>query len=129
MAQDQSISANWIISNVKDAVGANAQEAKEAGKASLNASRAVMEVYREAASILRDRGDKAFRTGMSMMEAGFDANFEQLDRLAETKNLQDVIRLEMMWAPNLTLALCRALSKASGIRTADSGEAPGSADA
>jgi hypothetical protein len=32
------------------------------------------------------------------------------------KNLQDVMRLEMMWGANLTLAICHALSKANGVR-------------
>jgi len=116
MTQEQQNPANWIISNVKDAVGSNTQEIKEASRASLNASRAMMEIYREAAAILRDRGDNAFRTGMAVMEAGFDANFEQLDRLADMKNLQDVMRFEMMWGANLTLAICHALSKANGSR-------------
>jgi hypothetical protein len=115
MTQEQQNPANWMVSNVKDAVGASTQEIKEASKASLNASRAMMEIYREAAGILRDRGDDAFRTGMAVMEAGFDANFEQLDRLADMKNLQDVMRLEMMWGANLTLAICHALSKANGV--------------
>lgn len=115
MAQEQQISADWMVSNLKDLVGGRAEQVKETGKASLDASRAVMEIYREAAGILRDRGDNAFRTGMAVMEAGFDANFEQLNQLAETKNLQDVIRLQMMWGANLTLAICHALSRANGI--------------
>jgi hypothetical protein len=114
MAEEQQNAANWIVSNVKDAVGASAQEVKEASKASLDASRAVMEIYREAAALLRDRGDNVFRTGMAVMEAGFDANFDQLNRMAEMKNLQDVMRLEMMWGANMTLAICRVLSKANG---------------
>ena len=129
MAQEQQNSANWIVSNVKDAVGASALEVKEASKASLDASRAVMEIYREAAALLRDRGDNAFRTGMAVMEAGFDANFDQLNRLAETKNLQDVMRLEMMWGANMTLAICRALSKANGSGAISGAKPPEAANA
>jgi hypothetical protein len=43
-----------MISNVKDVVGASAQQ---------------VEIYWEAASILRDRADSAFRTGMVVVEA------------------------------------------------------------
>jgi hypothetical protein len=129
MAEEQQNPANWIVSNVKDAVGASAQEVREASKASLDASRAVMEVYREAAALLRDRGDGAFRTGMAVMEAGFDANFDQLNRLAETKNLQDVIRLQMMWGANMTLAISRALSKAKGMGAIGSAKPPEAANA
>jgi hypothetical protein len=129
MPQEQPTAANWITSNVRDVVGASAQEVKEASKASLDASRAVMEIYREAAAILRDRGDSAFRTGMAVMEAGFDANFDQLNRLAETKNLQDVIRLDMLWGANLTLALCRALTKANGSGVAGEAKRPEAANA
>jgi hypothetical protein len=114
MTQEQHTAADWMISNVKDAVGASAQQVKETSKASLDASRAVMEIYREAASILRGRADSALHTGMAVMEAGTDANFDQLNRMAETKNLQDVIRLQMMWGTNQTLTICRALSKANG---------------
>jgi hypothetical protein len=123
MALEQQTLSNWIVPNVRDAVGASAEQVKETTKASLGASRAVMEVYREAASILRDRGDEAFRTGMAVMEAGFDENFEQLNRIAETKNLQDLIRLQMMWSANQTLAVCKALKKAHGIH-AEAGPAP-----
>jgi hypothetical protein len=52
------------------------------------------------------------------MEAGMDANFNKLNRMAETKNLQGVIRLQMMWGANETLAICRALSKANGLDAA-----------
>ena len=126
MTQEQRTPANWMFSNVKDVMGASAQQVKESTKASLDASRAVMEIYREAASILRDRADSAFRTGMAVMEAGMDANFDQLNRMAETKNLQDVIRLQMMWGANQTLAICRALSKANGFDAAG-GAKPGKA--
>jgi hypothetical protein len=85
-----------------------------------------MEIYREAASILRDRADSAFRTGMAVMEAGMDANFDQFNRMAESKNPQDVIRLQMMWGANETLAICRALSKAKGFDSAG-GAKPGRA--
>jgi hypothetical protein len=34
--------------------------------------------------------------------------------MAETKILQDVIHLQMMWPANQTPAICRALSKANG---------------
>lgn len=129
MSQEQQIPAGWVVPNVNDLVGAGAQEVKEASKASLDASRAVMEIYREAASILRDRGDEAFRTGMAVVEAGFDANFEQLNRLAEMKNLQDVVRLEMMWGANLTLAICHAMTKASGARIANGAVPAGAANA
>jgi hypothetical protein len=96
MIQEQHIPADWMISTGHDMVGASAQQVKETSKASLDASRAVMEIYREAASIFRDRADGALRTGIAVMEAGMDANFDQLNRMAETKNLQDVIRLQMM---------------------------------
>jgi hypothetical protein len=38
----------------------------------------------------------------------------QPERMAETKILQDVIHLQMMWPANQTPAICRALSKANG---------------
>src|ERR1700761_5216609 len=120
--EQQPAAADWVVSNVKDVFGASADQVKETGKASLDASRAVMEIYREAASILRDRGDDAFRTGMAVMEAGFDANFDQLNRIAATKNLQDVVRLQMMWGANQTLAICHALSRAN--RTHAGGTGP-----
>lgn len=126
MTQGHHTPADWMISNVKDVVGASAQQVKETSKASLDASRAVMEIYREAASILSDRADSAFRTGTAVMEAGMDANFDQLNRMAETKNLQDVIRLQMLWGANETLAICRALSKANGFDSAG-GAKPGRA--
>jgi len=129
MAGEQQNPVGWIVSNVKDAVGAGAQEVKEASKASLDASRAVMEVYREAAALLRDRGDGAFRTGMAVMEAGFDANFDQLNRLADTKNLQDVMRLQMMWGANMTLAISRALRKANGSAAIGGDKPPEAANA
>jgi hypothetical protein len=129
MAGEQQNPVGWIVSNVKDAVGAGAQEVKEASKASLDASRAVMEVYREAAALLRDRGDGAFRTGMAVMEAGFDANFDQLNRLADTKNLQDVMRLQMMWGANMTLAISRALRKANGSAAIGGAKPPEAANA
>ena len=113
MTQDQPNAAEWMLSNVKDAIGANALQVKETSKASLDASRAVMDICRETASILRDRGNDAFRTGMAVMEAGFDANVDQLNRMAETQNLQDVVRLQMMWGANQTLAICHALGKAA----------------
>ena len=115
MAQEQEISANWAVPNMKDVVGASVQQVKEASKASLDAWRAVMEVYQESAAILRDRGDSLFRTDMAIVQAGMDASFDQFNKLAETKNLQDAIRLEMLWGANLTLAICRALNKASGL--------------
>jgi hypothetical protein len=114
MIKERQTAADWMISNVMDAVGASAQQVQETSKASLDASRAIMEVYREAASILRDRADSVFRAGMAVMEAGVDANLGQLSRLAEMKNLQDVLRLQMMWGANQTQAICRALSKANG---------------
>ncbi len=114
MMQEQQTPADWMVSNVKDAVGASTQQVKETSKASLDASRAVMEICRETASIMRDRGNDAFRTGMAVMEAGFDANFDQLNRMAEMQNLQDVVRIQMMWGANQTLAICHALKKANG---------------
>jgi hypothetical protein len=126
MTQEQQTPADWMMSNVKDVIGAGARQVKETSKVRLDASRAVMEIYREAASILRDRADRAFRTGMAVMEAGMDANFDQLNRMAETRNLQDVIRLQMMWDANDTLAICRALSKANGFDSAG-GAKPGKA--
>jgi Patatin-like phospholipase len=71
-----------------------------------------MEIYPEAASIARELADSAFHTGMAVTEAEMDANFDQLNRMAETKNLQDFIRLQMTWGANQTLAICRAPSKA-----------------
>jgi hypothetical protein len=113
VTQEQHTPADWMISNVRDVVGASAEQVKETSKASLDASRAVMEIYREAASILRDRADSAFHAGMAVM-AEMDANFDQLNRMAETKNLQEVIRLQMTWGAKETLAICRALSRANG---------------
>lgn len=52
-----------------------------------------MKVFRETALILWDRADRAFRTGITIMDAGVYANFDHLNRMAETKNLQDVIHL------------------------------------
>lgn len=126
MTQEQQTPADWIILNVKDVIGAGAQQVKEASRASLDVSRAVMEIYQEAGSILRDRADSAFRTGMAVIEAGMNANFDQLNRITETTNLQDVIRLQMMWAANETLAICRALGKANGFDPAG-GAKPGKA--
>jgi hypothetical protein len=73
-----------------------------------------MEIYPEAASIPRELADSAFHTGMAVTEAEMDANFDQLNRMAETKNLQEVIRLQMTWGAKETLAICRALSRANG---------------
>jgi hypothetical protein len=129
MTQEQHTAADWMISNVGDVVGASAQQVKETSKASLDASRAVMEIYREAASILRDRADSAFHTGMAVMEAGMDANFDQLNRMAETKKLQDVIRLQMMWGTNQTPAIYRALSKANGFDAVGGAKPPKTANA
>jgi hypothetical protein len=114
MIQAQHAPADWLFSNVTDVVGAGAQQVKETGKAGLDVSRAVREIYREAASILRDRADSTYRTDMAVIEAGMNANFDQLNPMAETKNLQDATRPQMMWGANETLAICRALSKANG---------------
>jgi hypothetical protein len=117
VTQDQHTPADWMISNMRDVVGATAEQVKETSKASLDASRAVMEIYREAALILRDRADSAFHAGMAveaLIKAEMDANLDQLNRMPETKNLQDVIRVQMTWGANGTLAICRALSKANG---------------
>lgn len=123
MTEEQHTPAEWIV---RDMVGATAQQVKETSKASLDAARTVMEFYREAASILRDRADSTFRTGMAVMEAGMDANFDQLNQMTGTKNLQDVIRLQMMWGANQALATFRALSKANGF-DAVGGAKPGNA--
>jgi hypothetical protein len=76
-----------------------------------------MDIYRQAASILRDRAGSAFRAGMAVeavIEAEVDANFDQLNRMCKMRNLQDVIRVQMTWGANETLAIRRALSKANG---------------
>jgi len=114
MAQEQDSPVTWMVPNVKDVAAASAQQVKEANKASMDAWRAIMEIYQESAELLRGRGDGAFRSGMDVVQAAMDANFDQFNQLAETKNLQDVIRLEMLWGANLTLAICRALNKANG---------------
>jgi hypothetical protein len=111
--REQHTPADWMISNVRDVVGASAQQVKETSKTSLDA-RAVVEIYRDAPSILRDRADSVFHAGMAIIKAEMDANFDQVNQMAETKNLQDVIRLQMTWGANETLAICRALSKANG---------------
>jgi hypothetical protein len=115
-----------MISNARDVVGASARQVKETNKASLDASRAVMEIYPEAASIPRELADSAFHTGMAVTEAEMVANFDQLNRMAETKNLQDFIRLQMTWGANQTLAICRAPSKADAF-DAVGGARPGKA--
>ena len=116
MAQEQQTAANWMALNVTDAVSAGAEQIKEASKASLDASLALIEIYREAASVLRDRGDHVFRTGMAIVEAGVDTNFAQISQMADMKDPQDIIRLQMMWGANQTLAVYRALSKIDGTR-------------
>jgi hypothetical protein len=95
---------------------ASAEQVKETSKASLDASRAVMDIYRQTASMLRDRAGSTFHAGIAVeavIEAEMDANFNQLNRMAETKNLQDVIHLQMTWGPEEFLAICRARSKAN----------------
>jgi hypothetical protein len=52
------------------------KQVKGTREAGLHASRAVMEIFREAASILRERADSAFHTGTAAMEARVDANFD-----------------------------------------------------
>jgi hypothetical protein len=113
MAQDHQDPTEWVVASVKDAVDARSQQVRDSSKASLDASRAVMEIGRETATILKDRGNEAFSTAMAVMSAGFEANFEQLTRMADTQNLQDVVRLQMMWGANQTVAICHALIKAN----------------
>jgi hypothetical protein len=63
---------------------------------------------------------------MAVTEAEMDANFDQLNRMAETKNLQDFIRLQMTWGANQTLAICRAPGKVDAF-DAVGGARPGKA--
>jgi hypothetical protein len=46
-------------------------------------------IYREVVSILRDQAASACRTGVAVLEASLIANFDQLNRMAETKELQE----------------------------------------
>lgn len=124
MAQEQQNPAEWIASNMKDALGANADHIRETNKAGLDVSRALMAIIRETATVLRERGDHELRTRMAVMEAAFDANFEQLNRIAESRNLQDVVRLQVLWGANQTLAVCHALTRANRAEHR-AGEKPG----
>jgi hypothetical protein len=111
MDQQQQASVDGLTANVREAVSAGAQQARETGQVALEASRAVIEAYAQAAGVGRTRVDQAFRTGMAVMKAEMDANLGHFNRLAEARNLQDVIRLQMMWGANHALAIFGELRK------------------
>lgn len=110
MDQQQS-PADRMAATFGETVSAGARQMKEGGQAALDISRAVIDVYAQAASVFRTRADHAVRTGMAVIEAGIDANSDHLSRLAGARNFQDVIQLQMMWGTNQTLAILRELKK------------------
>ncbi|MFG1428818.1 hypothetical protein [Roseixanthobacter glucoisosaccharinicivorans] len=105
--QQQQTSSDLFLGNVRTTVDAAAQQLKETNQATLEASRAVFEAHAQASNVLRGRADRAFRAGL----AGMTANRDHLNRLVEAKSLQDVVRLQMLWGANQTIAIFHELNK------------------
>lgn len=123
MDQQQKSAVDRMAATFGESVSAGARQMKESNQAALDVSRAVIDVYAQAAGVFRTRADHAVRTGMAVLEAGLDANVDHLSRLASARNFQDVVQLQMMWGANQTLAILRELKKV-GPADASSDAAP-----
>mgnify|MGYP000928657788 CR=1 FL=1 len=111
MDQQQQTSADAFVGAVRATVDAGAEQLKQANESTLAASRTVLEAYAQAANVLQGRFGRAVRVGLAAAEAGISANRDHLNRLVEARNLQDVVRLQMQWGANQTIAVFGELKK------------------
>jgi hypothetical protein len=116
MTQEQQKPRYWALALAQDAINARAAWSVDANRACLAGSRALLETCRETASTAQARGNAAVRTATVIAGAGLEASFDQLERIAETRDLQKLFRLQMLWGPNQLLAICHALTGGGGER-------------